>query len=577
MSVWNQIATALRGLIHADTPDGFRVEGGSAGVDRWGDPDARRLRYAIAWAMYQSTAFHDGQPWARDLRTLFRLTETVRNIHNPAAIITEFAASHVFAGAWDLAAGDGKAVPSAAPIVGDAVTPELRAAIGRVWRDSLWPNNVEGWVRNGAMFGDGPVKVVADLARGKVLFDVVHPETVKFVGFDAFGHVLDYVIERVVVDPREPARRDPTLPARPIKRVVYEERCYRDGEAVVWETYLVDGGRAIPWDWSLPAAEQGAGVPAWSEPYGFVPMVWTRHIEIRGLDFGLSEFHAATPKIFEADDQASSLNDQILKVVRPKWLFAGMRAPARDDAGQSRLDLGAQRRYDDERVEKDDEGAIYAKDPNAKGQPLVATIQIGEAGANAEAMVKAFEKHFPELRFEWLRAGGEVSGEALRVARQPVETKIGRRRSRYDADLARLNMMAVAIGGHAYATTRDDRFAVFAAFGLGSYAAGVLDHQIGPRPVFGEDPFERTALRTAVYGAVEVAIRAGIPRKTAWREAGYTDDQIAEMEREADAQAEADAAKAERFRQAAGFDNANPDDQRDDVTEDDQDADEDDA
>jgi hypothetical protein len=561
------LSGAVDGFLHADTPDGDLIGGSSLAGDTWGDVEARRFRYALAWSLYQNTAYRDVHEWSSRLRAAFGLYFAVRNLRCPVDRIVEFAAAHIYGGGWDADAGDGKDVPSAAPIVGDAVTPAMRAGIARVWRDSLWPLNVECWVRNGALYGDSPAKVVLDRDAGKVLFEVIHPKTVKWAAFDRMGHVQGYAIERVVDDPRRDRRPDPTRPTSSApKRVIYEERCYRgEGEEVAWETFLVDGGDARPWDWTRGADEQADGVPAWTAPYGFVPMVWTRHVDA-GLGFGLAEWHTAWQKIADADDQASKLNDQIRKVVDPKWLFTGMKAPTRDANGRSRLEIGPNRRslaLDDE-TERDAEGALYARDATAKAQALVADLPIDEALENLNALVEEIERGFPELRFDRLRANGEVSGEALRVARQPCETKIGRRRLRYDTDLVRLQQMALAIGGHAYRELgRDSRLAIFSPFSLESYAAGDLDHQIGPRPVFGEDPFEQAARRTAVYAGVQAAVNAGIPKRIALREAGYSDEQIDEMDQIVEAESVAAAERFRRAREAAG--SADPAEMADDA------------
>lgn len=548
-------AAAIEAYFHADTPD----VSGSGPADVWGSVEARRARYALAWSLYQNTAFRDLHDHAEQFRRAFGLYRHVRNIYSPVDRIVEFAAAHIYGSQWDADAGDGKEVPSAAPIAGDAATPALRAAIARLWRDSMWPINAEAWVRSGALNGDAPVKVVTDVRRGKVLFQAENPKHFKSVDFDAAGHVRGYVIERVVPDPRP--RRD----GQAARTVIYEEHCERDGELVVWRTYLVDGGTAIGWDWTRDAGDQSGGRAEWSEAYGFVPMVWTKHVDA-GLPFGLSEFHTARPKIVECDDQASKLNDQIRKVVEPKWLYAGFKP---DDFVKLRK-ASEQAERDDPEAGRRLEGFLSTADPNAKGQPLVAPLQIADALANVVSMVEEIERGFPELRFDRLRAGGDVSGESLRVARQPVETKIARRRARYDVDLVRLHQMGAAIGGELYRQTRDARFDVFAGFGLDSYAAGTLDHQIGPRPVFGSDPFESEALRTARYTSITAAKAAGIPHRTAMREAGYTDEQIDAMEAESEQEAERNAERMATFRAAAGFDNANPEDNGDDVPPDDE-------
>lgn len=511
--------------------------------DAWGDPGARRFRYDLAWLLYQNTAYGELNRHAAEFRKAYGLYKAIRNVYNPVDRLVEFYASHVYGGAWDATAGDGSEVASAVPVVGDAATPALRAAVARLWRDSRWQAGVRRWVRWGGLFGDAPVKVGFDAERGRVCLDPVHPGEFAYVRFDRWGHVRAYVQERWEDDPREPARPDASRSAVP-KRVLYRERCWRDGDLVWWETSLVDGTET-PFDWTMTGAD-----PAWSAPYGFVPLVWTRHIDAGAVGFGLSEYHTLLPKIVELDDQASKLNDQIRKVVEPKWAALGCSRPS----STPRIE-----------AERDEEGMLYLREQGADLKPMVAPLQIADALENIRSLNDEVEKGRPVLRFDRLRAGGEISGEALRVARQPAERDVCERRLSYDADLVRLHQMALAIGGYHHAESGLESLAPYAGFGLDSYAAGELDHQVGMRPVFGDDPFEREALHLARYQSIAAAKAAGIPQRQALREAGYSDAQIDEMEAEAEAEAEKNAERMAAFREAAGFDNANPDDNGDQV------------
>lgn len=581
-SLYRRIASYAERYFHADTPDGDLTTGGSIGeYDGWADLDARRARYALMWASYQNTTYRDIHRWARSYRQETGLYKFARSIYNPTARLVEFHASHIHGGRLDPEAGDGSEKPSALPIVTE--NEAIRPAIGQVWRDSRWERRKAIWVRNGALNGDTIIKVCHDPSRGKVCLDLVHPKHLKWVETDPYGNVKAYVIEKRVPDPR---RTKPT-PGRSQREdthnriVTFEEHCSREGDAVIFSTWLIDGGNAIPWDWRdypVNAIVSERVGPEWVVPYGFVPLVLTQHIDM-GLDFGLSEAHCELPKIREADDAASLLHDAIRKSVRPGWLYSGMARPTSTASNpDGRLRHPRSSDYDEDtglssETERQEVPIVYAKDPAAKAMPLVASLQLSDALAVLKDQVEEIERDFPELRFDRMRSEGSFpSGEALRIARQPTQTKIEDRRATYDADLVKAHMMALAIGGHHYREDRDPRLEAFAPFSLDSYRDGALDHSIGERPVFAVDPALQDAERMAKYAAIEVGIRAGLPKRRVWLEAGYSEADVAEMEAEAEADAEA---AMERMRQEQAIAGVMGPEDEDEVPPDDEDEDDD--
>jgi len=108
----------------------------------------------------------------------------------------------------------------------------------------------------------------------------------------------------------------------------------RDGDAVgaVGEGLRVEQVGAVAigfmhaYAWPEHVNRDGNPVAVWSEPYGFVPLVLTQHINV-GMDWGWSEFHASLSKFREVDDLASKLDDQIRKTVDAKWAVIGMPKP----------------------------------------------------------------------------------------------------------------------------------------------------------------------------------------------------------------------------------------------------------
>ena len=165
---------------------------------------------------------------------------------------------------------------------------------------------------------------------------------------------------------------------------------------------------------------------------------------------------------------------------------------------------------------------FYSNDPTAKAIPLVAPLDITGTLAHITALLAELERDYPELRFDNLRVSGEVSGATLRVARQPVETKVTQRRAVYDDALVRAHNMAVAIAGLR-------RLPGFESFDLGSYARGDLEHSIGLRPVFDVDPMDRLDEEKQFWTNANLAVDAGVPLKAYLKREGWDPADLAEI------------------------------------------------
>lgn len=456
------------------------------------DVDGRRMRYDLYWSLYASTVYRDVHRWSRGFRTTYGLYKSIRPIHNPAYRLAEFYATHLLGGGLDPAAGDGQAAPSALPIV--TGNERLRPALARLWRDSRWQTNKDIWTRTGTILGDVGLEIVDDPVRKRVTKRVVHPGSLSWVETDDAGNVKAYA--------REEQRPHPATPER---SVTYLEEVTRAGDAVVYTTYL-NGDR---YDWT------GMG-ETWRIPYGFVPLVMAQHINV-GLEWGWSEYHAALAKIREVDDLASSLSDQIRKTVNPIWILAGMKAQASSETPPGRTATAA-----NPEPWRDEVNVRYAADPQASAKAMVAPLDIAGVSARILQIVDELERDYPELRFDRLRAAGDASGTALRIARQPAESKVVMRRAPYDEAHVRADQMAVAIGGWR-------GYAGYEGFSLASYAAGALDHRIGDRPVFSVDAMQRLEEDEKFWTVAKLAVDAGEPLAVFLEDQGWTEAQIARL------------------------------------------------
>lgn len=457
--------------------------------------DGRSLRYAILWAMYENTAYRDVHTWAQSYKTTFGLYRFIRAVQSPAFRLGDFWQSHLWGGLLDPAAGDGKSTPSALPIITPKEDVKLRAAIAKIWEWSNWQSEKDVVALRGAVLGDTFIKIMDDSEKRRAYMLPVHPGKIKELETDTFGNVKEYVLEE--------SRPDP-VNGRP---VTYREEVTRNGDAVVYRTYL--NGTLYPWANDL--AEYAVN-------YTFVPMVFIRHRNM-GLPWGWSELHAGLSNFREVDDQASLLNDQIRKMVNSVWFFAGV------SGSSSGTTVPVSTPSEDSpEAGREDMPAIYGP-LGATANPLVSTLDITATGANIEKLVAKIERDYPELSEDIANAGGDISGRALRINRQPIIDRVLNRRPNYDSALVRAHQMAIAIAGwNGYDTA-------FEGYDLGSYAAGTLEHSIGDRPVFAKDPLDDLEVDKAFWEAANAAKTAGgmTGMKMFFEKQGWSKKQIDEF------------------------------------------------
>jgi hypothetical protein len=447
--------------------------------DDFGDWDSRRLRYAIYWSFYENDAYREARSWAKRYKTDYGLYRWIRNVYNPAYRLGEFWKSHLWGGS----------LAAALPI--ETENENLIEAIETVRRWSNLQVKKDIITLYGCIFGDVFIQVVDDAEKEKVYLEIVHPGTVKEVELDPFGNIKAYTIE----EERE-------SPINKTQRVVYQEQVVRDGDEVVYQTFLDDK----LFDWT------GNGF-AWSTPYGFVPLVMIKHNDV-GLDWGWSELQALRSRIHEIDDQVSILDDYIRKLVASPNLLAGVNAPSSTPT-LSRTMLTGSAEVENPYSGRDEVPNIYAP-AGATSTPLVTELDVANVTEHISNLLQDIEENAPELRLSKAdrEGSGEKSGKAIREARRLTEGKVVQRRINYDDALVRAQQMAVAIGGFQN---------YFDGFGLDSFGAGALDHTIGERDVFAIDPLDQMEILEKKFTV------GNFPTLTRWRELGASDEEIEQM------------------------------------------------
>lgn len=463
----------------------------SAHADVFESLDARRMRYAIYWAMYESNVYRRVHNFSTSMKHTYALGKHIRSLYNPANRIGNFYAAHLWGGPLSATAAMEWAIPIATE------SEELRASVAHLWKQSNFASLKDVITLRGSIEGDIVARVNDNVKKEVVTLERLDPGTVVALALDSLGNCKGYTIEE--------ARPDPSNKAR---TVTYTEEVSRDGDYVKYATFL--NNKPYAWAEDQPAE--------WEVPYGFVPLVHWAHSNV-GLDFGWSELHPMRSKVMECDDLATMISDQIRKAVNPLWLMKGMKATTLTTTGAQRDETGGA----DSRPApgREELKAIWDVPKDADAKAMLANLNLKDALQHLDGLLKELERDYPELQTD-IWATGATSGRALRVARQRVEAKVLQRREGYDAGLVKLQMMAVAIGGYR-------GYEGYSGFDLDSYAKGDLDHTIAPRPVFTPDPMDAVEISQAQWAAAKVAVEAGADLAGYLKSQGLDDEAIAEL------------------------------------------------
>lgn len=459
-------------------------------TEDWSAFKARRLRYSILWAQYEQTSYRDVHAWATAYRKDYALYKYVRPVYNPAWRLGEFWKVHLFGGLLDPAAGAEGAIPISTD------NERLREAIALLWKWSRWQVRKDILAVRGTILGDIAIKVVDDVSRGRVYLDLLHPGLLDTVDKDPFGNVKGYVVREIVADPRKDTGT-----------VEYREVVTRDGDLVVYETFLNN----MPYAWEINVNRSGEALSRWAEPYEFVPLVVIQHNDV-GLDWGWSELHPIRAKVHEADDLAAQISDHVRKTVDPVWFMKGMK--------KTEITLGgADASTDRPAPGREELKAIWGVPIDGAAEAMVAKMDLESVLKHLDSILEEIERDVIELSQDIHTASGDASGRALRTARQPIVSKVIQRRANYDTAMVAAQQMAIAIGGWR-------GYEGYKGFNLESYAKGDLEHNIADRPVFEEDPLDQIEISNEFWLAATQARKAGVSLEAYLQEAGWDSERI---------------------------------------------------
>jgi len=449
----------------------------------------RFLRYAILWNEYSGTLYdHDTiNTFVKQYKTQFGLYHSIRNIYNPQYRSVEFWRAHIWRGAIDLDESESSAIPIGTE--NDTILDPLKL----LYKWSNWNVNKSVVVLYGASMGDVGIKIVDDINRGQVYFEVIDPRVLTEVKFDSRGNVKAYTLEERRENPNDP---DNT--------VDYKEEVTRgEGQEVIFKTFV--NGHPFPWD-GVQEDENGEIIQRFNsegelleshisvQQYGFIPLVVIHHNKIGG-EWGMAELQPSLPTIRELDDQQSKLDDQIRKTVDATWLMTGQGNPPKETAFSNPRPSTDQELLENPNPARESQNMIYATNPDAKAFPMVAPLNLAGAILNIDRLLTQLESNHPELNRDLFITSADPSGVAIDKAREPVVDRVIERRVNYDNGLTQANMMALSIMG----------MRSLAPFNEDSFKSGALDHQIASdRPVFAISPTQIATLDKVQAEALKI-------------------------------------------------------------------------
>jgi hypothetical protein len=447
----------------------------------------RVVRYDMLFAMYESTVYRNLHTWAVGHKTSYGLYKAIRNIYNPTYRLVEFWKTMIYGGLLDENAGEVGAIPIITENEG------LRKAIATLWKASNWGLNKDLLTLFGASMGDVAIKVIDDPSHEEVYLEIIHPSCIKELETNSRGHVKGYVLEDIRFDEKG-------------NKVKFNEKVMRGtGNDVIFRTYKND--KLFAWN----------GISAdWTVPYGFVPLTFIKHTDV-GRKFGWAEIHASRSKTNELDDMASKLHDYIRKAVDPVWLF-NFKKPS--NVLQLK-NVTTSASSDSPEPIREETGALYVSDPNAKAQPLVTDlVDVEKVASEIQRVIGELERDLPELQMDIWTVGGYTTGKALRTARQRVERKVIQRRPSYDAAMMAANGMGVAIGGWR-------GYSGYEGFNLESYKDGNLKHSIpATRPIFQTDVLEGVEIKQIFWNIISVANEKKLPVAQVLADLGWSPSRV---------------------------------------------------
>ncbi len=409
--------------------------------------------------------------------------ESLRSLRNPAYRAVEFYPAKLWPGRVDEA------------LKIQAKNAKIVEPIQKVWTWSNWAVQKQKVARWLALYGDWFVKVPQSEDRTRVWLQTIYPGSVTEFDLNERGF-LDYVRLDVPQKVRD---------GDSVKSMTYTE--IWDKKTQLMRTWLHDKSE-------MTEATQ-LGTPTKQAAFSqfgidFIPIVYTP-MRDTGEERGRGTFTQCIDKIDEANRMATRLHQMLFRHNNVIW---ALRANAIDPTGRPMPAPTIDKDADDE-IELG--GAPMVRLPgNSELQSLVPNLSYNDALRILDAHMIELEHDLPELAYWRLRDLGELSGKAVQLLLGDAIDKMIEVRGNAESALIRADQMALTIGQAA---------GIEGFTGLGDYDSGDFEHTFIEREVIPTPEFEKAS-------AVQQWVAAKVPLVSALRRSGWTEEQIAEVQKE---------------------------------------------
>lgn len=427
----------------------------------------------------------------------------LKPLRNPAFRVVEFYAAKLWPGT----------LPQALPI--EAKKKEIVPAIEQLWQWSNWAIEKQTCARWFANYGDMFIKVATKGEPvNRVFLQNIEPEYVTDFDADERGY-LTYIRMDI-----------------PRTRRNAEGKLERYTHTEVWtkETY-----RLWEHDHGLNAEFAALGTPKVETPLAsfgidFVPVVWVPFRSIGDVR-GTGAFTLQIDKIDEINRQATRLHQILFRYNKALWILL---ANAKDTAGRPLAPptIGGQT------TKPGEMGTMNLEDDSVMGLPgfsdlkgLVPDIKYQEALGILNAQVDEVERDLPELAYFRLREAGELSGRAIKLLLGDAIDRLVEARGNGEAGMIRAHQMGLTMGAKA---------GLKGFAGLGTFETGDFEHKFVERDAFPLSDYDRAE-------TAKLMTDGGFPLITAARFAGFSEEQIKELEQDVEADQERTATLAAAY------------------------------
>lgn len=409
--------------------------------------DARMFRYDRYDEWYENVMFSAINGYVSRMRAEMNLYRHIREIYNPVQRLAKLESAKISGGEIDWVNG---LRTGAVPVVG--ADDRLLAAIVQILKWSNWGTQKGPYTLQGAKKGDSFLKVVDDVARGRVRIEVLNPRKVRHCAFDDVGNIKAITIQYYMTDETG-------------KDFIYREEIDQDF-FYYWRVYSLNADDKA-FDRKDARIEEN--------PYGFVPVRHVPHRKEEDSAYGRTSFSGSLSKIIQLNDIAAPTHDGVRLGVDPKYVAkGGIMRDARSDEERAR-----------------DAVTVISVPKDGDLSPLGLQLSIADALSAMQLLIKEIEYDMPQLSLQDIRnRSGDTTGVAIRGAYSDATDLLLEAMSNYDQGLISTLQMAISIGAFRSREGGDKRenYRAFAPYDPEtSYQNGDLDFYIKPREIFPDE------------------------------------------------------------------------------------------